>query len=141
MTLPSMTAHRHIAPTGPVFAGLAGYRLEAPRWQDHLWVFSATAADGREVARVTLTPCRNGRMEVFDLFVDPPHRGQHLASRLLDQLLAKARALGGSYLWLEAQPDPGEQIDPAALFALYERHGFRKSRSHGPDRQEMIAPL
>lgn len=145
MTLPAMTAHHHIGASCsrpyPMSAARSGYRLEPPRWQHHLWVFTATAPDGREAARVTLTPCRGGRMEVFDLFVHRPHRGHQLASRLLNSVAAKARSVGGTHLWLEAYPDQGEDVAPERLFALYERHGFSVSKRHGPDRQEMVAPL
>lgn len=54
-----------------------------------------------------------------DLFVEPGHRGQHIARRLMDSARAMAEETGASSITLETAPDN------ATARRLYESLGYR----------------
>jgi len=59
-------------------------------------------------------------MHIINLAVDPAHRRQGIARRLLTEGLAQARTLGAELAWLEVRPSNA----PAP--ALYESFGFKE---------------
>ncbi|AZC52595.1 GNAT family N-acetyltransferase [Pseudomonas chlororaphis] len=71
---------------------------------------SWVAKRGAIIAGLSLTPVAQGHW-LTGLFVDPAHRGQGIAARLVEQ----ARGQLPSPVWLFCHPD---------LQALYERMGF-----------------
>ncbi len=147
MTLPAMTAHA--APGRPRFTRFsrgpgraAGYRPTPAQQTGQCRRFGLTAPGGGRAGGVTLKTGPGGRMEIYDLYVEAPHRGKQLSARLMALAARKARQLGGIYLWLEANPNPGEGLDRQKLYSIYEKMGFRKTRVNPrTGRQEMEAPL
>jgi ribosomal-protein-alanine N-acetyltransferase len=59
-------------------------------------------------------------MHIINLAVDPAHRRQGIARRLLTEGLAQARTLGAELAWLEVRPSN------APARALYESFGFKE---------------
>ena len=68
---------------------------------------------------------KHGYGEIKSMFVDPAARGYGLASKLLDQLEAKAIELNLGSLKLET----GDVLHQA--HRLYERHGFQRCQRFG----------
>jgi ribosomal protein S18 acetylase RimI-like enzyme len=64
---------------------------------------------------------------VMNMYTVPTHRGRGIATRLLDQIVAHIRALGGHRVWLRAS-DLGRPV--------YHRYGFR-----GDDPHYMLYPF
>jgi ribosomal-protein-alanine N-acetyltransferase len=57
---------------------------------------------------------------LLNVTVSPDHQGRGLARRLLDELVAHARATGAQWLWLEVRPSNGRAR------RLYARFGFEE---------------
>lgn len=77
-----------------------------------------TEADGRIVGLVAGMPLGGDRREVISMWVDPAHRGTGVADRLLDAVVAWAKAEGATGLCLAVAED-----NPRARH-FYERAGF-----------------
>ena len=153
MALPRMTAGRSIGPNRccPVrlTRGKHGpsrvhdtYRVEEPgRDSNGLWRIRLTdPARQEKAAGVHLRQGSGGRVEIYDLRVEEPHRGRRLSYRLMAEAARRARELGGETLWLEAEPEGDMATED--LVSLYRKMGFRETRVNGQTgRQEMEAPL
>ncbi|MFF5538369.1 diaminobutyrate acetyltransferase [Streptomyces cinerochromogenes] len=126
-----------------------------------LWCrdFAATSAvargvDGEPVGFVTgyLRPDRPRTLLVWQVAVDPAHRGRGIAARLLDGLAARLTAERG-ITELETTITPGNTASERLFTAFAERHGARVSREllfpadlfpdgpHDPEVLYRIGPL
>ncbi|HEY9292181.1 MAG TPA: GNAT family N-acetyltransferase [Microlunatus sp.] len=81
-----------------------------------LWV----AVDGGIVGTAALAEIQPGNEELKSMRTDPVRRGQGIARRLLQYVLADARARGVQQIWLET----GSMDFFAAARALYASEGF-----------------
>jgi predicted N-acetyltransferase YhbS len=92
-------------------------------------VLVARDDDGAVVGTVALEPAGDGVFELSKMVVAPERRGLGLGRRLIDAAIERARALGGSSIFLGSN----HRLVPAV--ALYESVGFR----HVP--RERIGPM
>lgn len=80
------------------------------------------------VGMIALNMLDDRRGEVKSMHVLPQHRGTGLADRLVDTLVADARARGVTHLMLET----GAKDAYAPARAFYARHGFTLRGPFGP---------
>jgi ribosomal protein S18 acetylase RimI-like enzyme len=92
-------------------------------------VLLARDRDDRIIGCVALEPTGDGIFELSKMAVLPAERGRGTGRRLLDAAIARARALGGSSLFLGSN----RRLAPAV--GLYESAGFRHVA------RERIGPL
>ncbi|GGT01322.1 MULTISPECIES: diaminobutyrate acetyltransferase [Streptomyces] len=114
----------------------------------------ARGADGEPVGFVTgyLRPDRPRTLLVWQVAVDPAHRGRGIAARLLDGLAARLTAERG-ITELETTITPGNTASERLFTAFAERHGARVGREllfpadlfpdgpHDPEVLYRIGPL
>ena len=149
MTLPHLCAPQSIGParftrlsSAKSQASGGSYVVAKPAHQGQMYRIAVNGPDGGVVGRLTLKPCNDGRMAIYDLYVVAAHRGQGLSRKLMARAASQARALGGKKLWLTADANPGEGLDNQKLYQIYQNMGFCKTRlDPGSGRQEMEAPL
>jgi putative acetyltransferase len=89
-------------------------------------VFFVTRADGQPAGCGGVLLVGDDYAEIKRMYVRPAFRGRGLGQRMLDHLVARARAHGLSVVRLETGIHQREAI------ALYERSGFRRIPPFGP---------
>jgi putative acetyltransferase len=82
-------------------------------------VLLARDGDGAVIGCVALEPTGDGVFELSKMAVAPAQRGRGIGRRLMDAAIVRARALGGSSLFL------GSNRRLEAAVGLYESAGFR----------------
>jgi GNAT superfamily N-acetyltransferase len=87
--------------------------------------FLVADVDGEAAGCVALVPLEPAVAEIKRVFVDPAHRGRGIATRLLAELEARARAEEVRTLLLETGVRQPESV------ALYEKLGFRPVAAYG----------
>lgn len=102
--------------------------LQAPG----VWLWTVTADDGTIAATGALAALAPGHEELKSMRTDPLRRGQGLARRLLDHLLADAAARGVGRVSLET----GSMDFFAPARALYASAGFTRCPPFGSYRED-----
>jgi len=104
----------------PVAVELAEERLAKGAASGYEFVFAEQ--DGRVVGYTSFgpIPCTRGSFDWYWLAVRPEYQGAGLGQRLLQEVEARARAMGGARLYCETSGRP----QYASTRAFYERMGF-----------------
>lgn len=89
--------------------------------------FLVVTAGGRVVGCGGLSPSTAKKASLQRMYLLKPYRGRGLGRRVLDRLLARARASKLRFVTLETAPRLKDAV------ALYERSGFRRIKSLATD--------
>jgi len=77
--------------------------------------------DGKNIGYLTSHPATDGGVWLKGLKVDPEHRGQGYATKLLEHALEKYK---DQQLSMRAKPYDDKPVDVEALKRFYQRYGF-----------------
>ena len=108
-----------------------GFSVEKLR-QDGV-AFFVSRDDGRAAGCGGVLLVEQAYAEIKRMYVRPAFRGRGLGRRMLDHLVAHARARGLTVIRLETGIHQQEAI------ALYERSGFRRIPPFGPYRDDPVS--